>query len=148
MTFWQGLVISIIFHASEDSMENESEGDDSTSGSSSSIYSASSIQHILICMEMLFFSVAHWCVFPAEEWEDGYKVRFYEGPGFGFKDFAQDVNLIVESGKRSMQARREKKSELRDGSTTEDSNIITASSFGSMDEADESEHTLDGNGLV
>ena len=140
MTFWQGLIISIIFHASQNNSDNKSDDDDSTSDSSSTIYSATSIQHILICMEMLFFSVAHWCVFPAEEWEDGYKVKALAGgPGFGFKDFASDVNLIIDSGKKSMQARREKKKRKSHDSEEEDSNDI-------MDEAVESEEELDGNG--
>ena len=141
MTFWQGLAISIIFHASEGNSNNESGDDDSASDSNSNGYSANSIQHILICMEMLFFSAAHWCVFPAEEWEDGYKMKFYDGPGFAFKDFASDVNLIIDSGKRSMQARREKQSEsLRDASGTETSNN-GGLSFGSTNE-------VDGKGVV
>eukprot|EP00956_Cyclotella_meneghiniana_P002202 scaffold2481_cov83-Cyclotella_meneghiniana.AAC.1 len=74
-----------------------------------STVSASGIQHILICMEMLFFSIAHWCVFPAEEWEDDYKVQYYQRPGFGFKDFASDLSLIIDDGKKSIRARREMK---------------------------------------
>ena len=141
MTFWQGLLISVIFHASSD--KNGDEDDESNA------YSATSIQHILICMEMLFFSAAHWCVFPAEEWEDGYKMRFYEGPGFAFKDFASDVNLIIDSGKRSMQARREKKNELGDGSAVEYTNDTTiASSFGSMDEEERNGDDFQNNGSV
>lgn len=136
MTFWQSLVVNIIFHANEESSGNTSnDNDDSTSDSDSSIHSASYIQHVLICMEMLLFSAAHWCVFPAEEWEDGYKMKFYQGPGFGFKDFASDVNLIIDSGKRSMQARREKKADVCDSSVMEDSNGTTT--FGSMGETGE-----------
>ena len=136
MTFWQGLAINIMFHASRNNSSGNDD-DDSTSESSSTLNSATAIQHILICMEMLFFSVAHWCVFPAEEWEEGYKLRFYEGPGFGFRDFASDVNLVIDSGKRSIQARREKK----DGYTTEDLNGRTTSStpsFGTMYKSKES----------
>ncbi|KAL7536523.1 hypothetical protein ACHAXR_007213 [Thalassiosira sp. AJA248-18] len=146
MTFWQGLAINIIFHASESKSGNaSSDDDDSTLNSSSNGYSASSIQHILICMEMLFFSAAHWCVFPAEEWEDGYKVKFFEGPGFGFKDFKDDVNLIIDSGKRSMQARREKKSEMCDVYAAEESNE-RKDSYESMDEVVSSGEELQGNG--
>ena len=112
MTFWQGLAISILFHASEAEQSNTDDDDDS--GSTSSGYSASYIQHIIICMEMLFFAAAHWCVFPAEEWEEGYKAS-HEAPGFGFKDFGSDVGLIIDSGKRSMQARREKQSASANG---------------------------------
>lgn len=121
MTFWQGLVINVIFHASENNSDNESDDDATMSDSTSSTFtSASSIQNILICMEMLFFSVAHWCVFPAEEWEDGYKARVMSSPGFGFQDFASDVNLIIDSGKRSMQARREEKLRKSDDFATVD----------------------------
>ena len=128
MTFWQGLIISILFHASVETGKNENDDQvDSSSNTSSNFHSASSIQHILICMEMLLFSIAHFCVFPAEEWEEGYKMKFYDGPGFGFKDFAQDVNLIINSGKQSIMARREKKSEISDRGATN-------SLFGSIDE--------------
>jgi len=139
MTFWQGLAISIIFHANKsENSHNKHDDDDATSSSSDGISSADTIQHILICMEMLFFSVAHWLVFPAEEWEDGYKIKFYDRPGFGFKDFASDVSLVIDSGKRSMQAKREKK---KQGSGLEDSSSVSGrvSSFGSMDEATRSE---------
>lgn len=144
MTFWQGLVISIIFHASENS-DDQSTDDDSVSDSSSTIYSASSLQHILICMEMLFFSAAHWCVFPAEEWEDGYKAQRQQQPGFGFRDFASDVNLIIDSGKRSMKARREEKRKSDDTEILDDSSKRTSPTFGSMDVAEE---RLDGNGSL
>lgn len=143
MTFWQGLAISIIFHASESGSGNQNDDDDSTS--SSSINSATSIQHILICMEMLFFSVAHWCVFPPEEWEEGYKVKFYEGPGFGFGDFKDDVSLIIDSGKRSMKARREKKNETNDGSGP---GFPASSRFGSMDGVDENVEEFKENGSL
>ncbi len=128
MTFWQGLIISILFHASGETGKNENDEEvDSSSDTGTNFHSASSIQHILICMEMLLFSIAHFCVFPAEEWEEGYKMKFYDGPGFGFKDFAQDVNLIINSGKQSIMARREKKSEVSDRGATN-------SLFGSIDE--------------
>lgn len=133
MTFWQGLIISILFHASGETGDRSESDDevDPTSNTSSNFHSASSIQHILICMEMLLFSIAHFCVFPAEEWEDGYKMKFYDGPGFGFKDFAQDVNLIISSGKQSILAKREKKSDESDRGTMN-------SLFGSTDETHKS----------
>ncbi|KAL7465099.1 hypothetical protein ACHAXS_005429 [Conticribra weissflogii] len=108
MTFWQGLVISIIFHANNNNDNNNNHDDTSSTPNNNpnSITSPQRIQSILICMEMLLFSIAHFCVFPAEEWEEGYKVRFYEGPGFGFRDFAEDVSMIIDSGKRSLRARK------------------------------------------
>ena len=121
MTFWQGLIIGIIFHANTD---GDSDDDDDTSSNSGSGYSAKSIQHILICMEMLFFSAAHMCVFPAEEWEEGYQASHGGGPTFAFQDFASDVNMIIDSGKRSMNARKERQNALGDRTP----------SFGAMDD--------------
>ena len=135
MTFWQGIAINIFFHFSKHNNSNDTDEDSTTP-------SANAIQHILICMEMLFFSIAHWCVFPAEEWEDGYRVQFYQGPGFAFRDFASDVSLIIDSGKQSIRARREmKKNGSLDGSrsTTDglsfSGNGRESPSFGSVDES-------------
>lgn len=128
MTFWQGLIISIIFHAN--TTDDDKSNDDDNASHSGSTYSAKSIQHILICMEMLFFSAAHWCVFPAEEWEEGYQVKHGGGPTFAFEDFASDVNMIIDSGKRSMNARKDRPNALGDPKRSP--------SFGSMDETNNS----------
>lgn len=56
---------------------------------------ASDIQNFLICLEMLLFAIAHWCVFPAEEWVPGYEPKKYAKPGLAVKDFVQDVGHIV-----------------------------------------------------
>ena len=120
MTFWQGLAIKILFHGLSGS------GDDDDSNSR---YTAQSIQQILICMEMLGFSIAHSCVFPSEEWEPGYKRRFYDTfAGFGFRDFASDVVQVVESSKRSMNARRHEAA----------ANSIGTPSFGTADDSESS----------
>jgi hypothetical protein len=55
---------------------------------------------------MLFFSIAHWCVFPTEEWEEGYAPREYAKPGIGIKDFVSDMNLIVQSSKASRRSKK------------------------------------------
>jgi len=73
-----------------------------SSSSSSSSYSspdeqAAQIQNFLICLEMLFFSIAHWCVFPVEEWEPDYRPRQYDKPGMGVKDFVKDLSQIISS---------------------------------------------------
>lgn len=82
------------------------------------------------------------CVFPAEEWEEGYKVQYYDRPGFGFKDFASDVSLIIDDGKKSIRARREMK--MNGLGSEENGSISTAGlslngrespSFGSIDDA-------------
>ena len=124
MTFWQGLVVGIIFHVNSDDGKNDKSGDASSNAGSG--YSSESIQHILICMEMLFFSAAHFCVFPAEEWEEGYQIKHGGGPTFAFDDFASDLNLIIDSGKRSRIARKERKNALGEAERRP--------SFGSMDE--------------
>jgi Organic solute transporter Ostalpha len=65
---------------------------------------ASQIQNFLICLEMLFFSMAHYCVFPAEEWRPDYRPQaHYAKPGIGLKDFVKDIGYIMTS---SSSARR------------------------------------------
>jgi hypothetical protein len=49
---------------------------------------------------MVLFSIAHWMVFPAEEWEPGYRPKEYAAPGMGLKDFAKDVSYIMSSRRR------------------------------------------------
>jgi Organic solute transporter Ostalpha len=61
---------------------------------------AAQIQNFLICLEMLFFSIAHWCVFPAEEWKPDYRPpQHYAKPGIGLKDFASDISYIYSSSR-------------------------------------------------
>jgi hypothetical protein len=67
---------------------------------------AAQIQNFLICLEMLFFSIAHWCVFPAEEWDPHYRPKTsYAKPGLGLKDFAKDVSFIVKSASSNVRNR-------------------------------------------
>jgi Organic solute transporter Ostalpha len=53
------------------------------------------IQSFLICLEMFFFSIAHWCVFPAEEWQPEYRPKKFAKRGIGLKDFASDISYTV-----------------------------------------------------
>lgn len=81
---------------------NNQSASSSSAHSSSSSYSspdeqAAQIQNFLICLEMLFFSIAHWCVFPVEEWEPDYRPRQYDKPGMGVKDFVKDLSQIISS---------------------------------------------------
>lgn len=55
---------------------------------------------VTVCLEMLFFSIAHWCVFPADEWEPGYRPKEFAKPGLGLQDFARDVKYIISSRRR------------------------------------------------
>mmetsp|Transcript_7953 Transcript_7953/g.11503 ORF Transcript_7953/g.11503 Transcript_7953/m.11503 type:complete len:459 (-) Transcript_7953:53-1429(-) len=104
MTFWQGLVINII--VSLEAGGRWEEGNSDTDPREK----AMRLQNILICLEMLFFSIAHWCVFPPEEYEEGYRRRNLPKPGIGFSDFVADVGLIVESSKQAKRSRQ-----MRDG---------------------------------
>jgi Organic solute transporter Ostalpha len=77
----------------------------SPTSSSSHVYTtafeeAAQIQNFLICLEMLFFSIAHYCVFPAEEWEPGYRPQSVAKPGIGLKDFVSDMSYIISSKRR------------------------------------------------
>jgi len=91
LTFWQGMAISIIVHL---------DGHIDDDSPSKSHDQAAAIQNLLICVEMLFFSLAHWCVFPTEEWEPNYRPRLLARPGFGLRDFAKDVRVIMRSGQQ------------------------------------------------
>jgi hypothetical protein len=86
MTFWQGLVITMVVSV---------HGDDASK--------AANIQNVLICLEMLFFAIAHWCVFPPEEWQENYRPTEYAKPGMGLKDFAADMSILVQSSRRPTQ---------------------------------------------
>lgn len=73
-------------------------------------------------------------------------MQYYEGPGFGFKDFASDVSLIIDDGKKSLRARREmKKGNGKSSWDEKDNGSVSTSglslnggrdspSFGSVDE--------------
>ena len=58
MTFWQGLAIS--------AMSGLGLVDD---------HMASTAQDFLICVEMLLASLAHFWIFPYQQWQDGYKEK-------------------------------------------------------------------------
>lgn len=90
LTFWQGLAISILVHLDGNKNDNKSDREQ-----------AQSIQSLLICLEMLFFSLAHWCVFPPEEWEPGYRPKQMARPGLGFRDFGKDVRVIMTRGQQA-----------------------------------------------
>lgn len=85
MTFWQGLIISIVLNVHG-------------TGNEDPVEKSHQIQNVLICLEMLFFSVAHWCTFPVEEWERDYRPRQYAKPGIGLKDFVSDMSVIMQQG--------------------------------------------------
>lgn len=140
MTFWQGLVIAIVFNLhqggrwSADDSDNDASNDDDSS--KNPINSPMAIQNVLICVEMLVFSIAHWCVFPTEEWEDNYRLKYYEKPGFGFKDFASDVSMIVESGKAARATRKNKRVGLEPLPTEEEEDTVQTLEDGGLNSND------------
>ncbi|CAJ1936375.1 unnamed protein product [Cylindrotheca closterium] len=94
LTFWQGVLILMFVYIEENN-----------SGESASARGRR-YQNILICLEMLFFSLTHWCVFPAEEWEKDYQRSKHTAAGIGIQDFVSDVSHIVKSGRERRKRRR------------------------------------------
>ena len=85
MTFWQGLVISLLTGNDNDDKEENS---------------GQRIQNLLICLEMLGFSIAHYFVFPPMEWEEGYIRRRLElgfGDSIAFGESSKSANALGDS---------------------------------------------------
>mmetsp|Transcript_17107 Transcript_17107/g.31948 ORF Transcript_17107/g.31948 Transcript_17107/m.31948 type:complete len:645 (-) Transcript_17107:134-2068(-) len=98
MTFWQGMVITIlakaVFHV-DDPMEWSRQA-----------------QNFLTCLEMLFFAIAHCFAFPPDEWKPGYTPRTRSerakfGDNIALRDFAKDVKFILKSRKKHKIKRKE-----------------------------------------
>jgi hypothetical protein len=115
LTFWQGLLIDILVQLNN----NTALSDDGTKTDVNGQLKASQIQNFLICLEMLFFSIAHWCVFPVEEWEAEYRPKKYEKPGIGLKDFVQDVGYIMSSRSDARRYRKRANSVASDSDSLE-----------------------------
>jgi hypothetical protein len=90
MTFWQGMTIHIIAKFIYQ-VENPVDW-------------SRRVQNFVICLEMLFFAVAHVFVFPTEEWKPGYRpkerVKGKLGDNIGIHDFVKDVKHMVKTRKR------------------------------------------------
>ena len=123
MTFWQGLVISIVCNLHQGGQWSVTDNNETQNPREK----ATELQNVLICLEMLFFSIAHVCVFPTDEWEEGYAPREYAKPGIGLKDFVSDMSLIVESSKASRRAKKNKDEQAEDdeevGIVTDDQQV-------------------------
>eukprot|EP00540_Astrosyne_radiata_P023354 CAMPEP_0116844650 /NCGR_PEP_ID=MMETSP0418-20121206/12816_1 /TAXON_ID=1158023 /ORGANISM="Astrosyne radiata, Strain 13vi08-1A" /LENGTH=221 /DNA_ID=CAMNT_0004475647 /DNA_START=244 /DNA_END=909 /DNA_ORIENTATION=+ len=119
MTFWQGLLISILVHVHSNDTQDDDDDDDPATTSRT-------VQNVLICLEMLFFSVAHWCTFPAEEWEKDYRPRSHAKPGMGFQDFVSDVSVIMEHRNAAKKNRKQQRQQRRQQSlhSEEDSESV------------------------
>lgn len=99
MTFWQGIVISLLASTAEDT---KSGGD----GAFDPREWTAKVQDMLICVEMLFFSLAHFFTFPTDEWEHGYhpaesSARF--GDNIALGDFVSDVKFVVSGSRKTGQ---------------------------------------------
>jgi hypothetical protein len=90
LTFWQGLAISIGVNLKHE--ESHTNVDPAAR--------ASQLQNILICLEMLVFSITHWMVFPFQEWTPNFQPQKMHKPGIGFTDFVDDVHHIVKGRRR------------------------------------------------
>ena len=60
------------------------------------------IQNLLICIEMLLASLAHFYIFPYYEWQDGYKREKEKETGpvhlrdtLALRDFVSDMRMLV-----------------------------------------------------
>ena len=82
MTFWQGFIIQGMGMLG---MVNEK--------------AALQIQNLLICIEMLIASLAHFYIFPYHEWQDGYKSvkekTIHIRDTLALRDFARDMKMMV-----------------------------------------------------
>jgi len=104
MTFWQGLLITIVTYLHPKTFVR--------SNGASTGDPAEYIQNVLICLEMLLFSLAHFCVFPVEEWEEGYRPQTLAKPGLGFQDFVSDLNFVIDSTRASRATRKKYRESL------------------------------------
>jgi len=96
LTFWQSMLLNVFANAGGGGGDQDPDE------------WADEIQNLLICLEMLGFSIAHYFVFPAEEWEEGFIRRRLDmsvGDSIAFGDFVSDVKLVVNSS-RSARAHR------------------------------------------
>ena len=97
MTFWQGLIISLLAE-STDILSSGGEAVTKSDNDDSQEKYAKQAQNFLICLEMLGFSIAHFYCFPVEEWEDGYRPTEDQskfGDNMALGDFLHDLKLIM-----------------------------------------------------
>eukprot|EP00985_Skeletonema_marinoi_P005431 scaffold2353_cov73-Skeletonema_marinoi.AAC.8 len=96
MTFWQGLVITLLAE-STDILNSGGEAVTNSEADDQEKY-AKQAQNFLICLEMLGFAIAHFYCFPVEEWEEGYRPvedRTKFGDNMALGDFLHDLKLIM-----------------------------------------------------
>jgi len=125
MTFWQGLVIGFLANATNMAGGNNNNPDQSNSsdnGETSQETWGIEAQNFIICLEMLFFSIAHFYCFPTDEWQEGYRPRQEKklggfGDNMALGDFVADLKLIMRGSQTKNSQTKKKKS---DGKSLED----------------------------
>lgn len=97
VTFWQGLVISILASTSVTGRGSGHAGEDPN-------ISGRQAQNFLICLEMLLFSIFHFHCFPTEEWQENYQPSQLKDTQFGdniaLRDFFSDLKVMMNSRKK------------------------------------------------
>lgn len=99
MTFWQGLGLNILATTTDLFGDGDSNGGGSVIEDKDQVEKyARSAQNLLICLEMLGFSIAHFYCFPVEEWQEGYRPvedtsKF--GDNIALGDFMHDLKMIL-----------------------------------------------------
>lgn len=97
--------------------------------------SASQIQNLLICIEMLLASLAHFYIFPYEEWKDGYKREREKGimlrDTLALRDFVKDMTRMVTTWDTDDRAEMEALSTEKAKLTNELHQVLSQASHGS-----------------
>ncbi|KAL7506489.1 hypothetical protein ACHAXN_003772 [Cyclotella atomus] len=133
MTFWQGVVISLL----ADTTDLLSSGDDQQEE-----IMAKQTQNFLICLEMLGFSIAHFYCFPTEEWDEGYRPAQDDskfGDNMALGDFLHDLKLIL---RRVHNKRRKAKKDKMNGDDDVSTVLEEDEELGDRDASDNGIDTL------
>lgn len=152
MTFWQGLAIGLLAESTSAGGFGESAKDASSSVSTTVDPSewATMAQNFLICLEMLLFAIAHFYVFPTEEWRPGYrptvsKTKFLDN--LALRDFFKDVKLLV-GGNRSPSTKNDLLHKLEDLEANLEDAVDAMSGEGYLETVKESPNESDEKGLL
>ena len=116
MTFWQGMALQIL-------AETTNLGD----GVDSPVDWSEGIQNILICLEMLLFSIAHFYCFPVEEWQPGYEANFRKakfGETLALNDFFTDLRIVMTAQSNSKKKKKKKASTTTASITPTEATIL------------------------
>lgn len=115
MTFWQYMALAIFAKIYVNNFESSDAAREWTTKA----------QNFLVCLEMLFFAVAHFFIFPTEEWEEGYRTKTRRssqtkiGDHIAFRDFVQDVKLLLKARKEVKGNRKDYDATLADEASSD-----------------------------